>query len=186
MITKKFEINDEVVAINASAMDIAKIQIESAIEMLFQGHHPVAVHAVAQAGFQIVRDLGTKKDLETLKSLEEANSPLWSKVSSPWSFKESGENQFPGMKQELNEFAIFWAIHFYVCLGGKTTPAMRTMFLIVASKYPEICAETIPQLTSEVTHTAKNLSREQMLTFGAAAIENARKKVQSSSAEMMQ
>lgn len=185
MITKKFEINDETVAVNASVLDIAKIQIESAIEMLFQGHHPVAVHAVAQAGFQIVRELGREKNLETLKTLEKSTSSFWQKVNTPWTFK-SNSNPYPGMKQELNEIAIFWAIHLYVCLGGNTTPAMRTMFLIVASKYPEVGTEAIPQLTTEITHTAKNLSREQMLTFGAAAIENARRKVQSSPAEMMQ
>lgn len=183
MISKKFELNDEIVAINASKMEIAKIQIESAIEMLFEGHHPIAVHTVAQAGLQIVKDLARVKELPALMNLEKADSDFWKKANI--AFKDSAE-LFPGINQEINDVSIYFAIHLFSALEGRPTPAMHSFSVGVLMKFPQIAFEKVAGLTPEIIETAKKLSREEFLRYGSISIQNGRLRAEQKQPETLQ
>lgn len=190
MISKKFELSDEIVAVDATKMDIAKIQIESAIEMLFEGHHPIAIHTVAQAGFQIVRDIAKLNELPALMNLEKVDTDFWKKANSAWSsfehaLKDSNE-LFPGINQELNDISIFFAIHLFSALGGKPTPAMHSFSVGVLMKHPPIALEKIAGLTPEIIETAKKLSREEFLRYGSISIQNGRLRAEQKQPETLQ
>ncbi|MFS4460988.1 hypothetical protein [Bdellovibrio sp. HCB2-146] len=174
MISKKFEVDDEVVAVGASPLEIAKIQIESAIEMLFQGHHPLAVHAVAEAGLQIVRDLASDKELPLLQSLEVADVSF-----------DSSKN-FAGIRQDLNDVTIFWAIQLFDALGGKQTAAMHSFYAGVVMKFPELASTQVAGLTAEITAIAKKLTREEFLRYGAASVQSARARAEQKLAQTLQ
>lgn len=174
MISKKFELNDEVVAQGASPLDIAKIQIESAIEMLFQGHHPVAIHTVAEAALQIVRDLAATHELPILQSLEIAESSF------------SPSEAFPGIRQDLNDMTIFWAIQLFSSLGGKQTPAMHSLVSGLLMRFPELAKTEVAGLTPEITAIAKKLTREEFLRYGAASVNSARSRAEQKQSETVQ
>ncbi|MDG0815940.1 hypothetical protein [Bdellovibrio svalbardensis] len=180
MVSNKFEVNDEIVAIQYTKMQIAKVQIESAIEMLFEGHHPVSVHTVGQAGFQIVRDIARVKNLDVLMKIERADNKFWRKANYAWSFCKhalhDSEDIFPGFKQELNELSLFWAIHLYSHLGGKVTAAMAALSSLVMTKYPEMWNYSNPNVTSEMIEASKGLTRAEFLEVGRQMIALARVK----------
>lgn len=180
MVSIKFVVNDEIVAMQHTKLQIAKIQIESAIEMLFEGHHPIAVHTVGQAGFQIVRDLARVKNLDILTKIERADKVFWRNANYAWSFCKHALNDsdevFPGLKQEINELSLFWAVHLYSHLGGEITAAMAALSSLMLSKYPEIWSEPHPKVTPELIGLTKSLTREEFLEFGKEIVQSARAK----------
>ncbi|WP_413558319.1 hypothetical protein [Bdellovibrio sp. HCB209] len=174
MISKKFEISDDVVAIGATPIEIAKIQIESAIEMLFQGHHPIAIHTVAESGLQIARELAADKELPQVQNLEIADISFDSLKT------------FSGIRQDLNDMTIFWAIQFYEALGGKQTAAMHSFTAGVVMRFPDLAKTEVAGLTPEITAIAKKLTREEFLRYGAASINSARARAEQKQTETLQ
>ena len=59
----------EMAKINVSKVEAARRQIDVAIHMLFSEEDPLAIHTLAGAAFQILRDLADKKSDSYMKKI---------------------------------------------------------------------------------------------------------------------
>lgn len=133
--------------------DVARRQIETAIELLFEGRDPVSVHTVANAAGRIVRDL-----------CENKGTPLWGSFKKMIPAGKQGEffkalgkaaaffrhadhdaeQSLDEVKDELNDAMIFLAIWCYVDLGNAPTKPMRAFLIWFTTLYPDLLLDDTP------------------------------------------
>lgn len=161
-----------------SKLDIAEIQTNSAIHMLFNNMHPVAVHTIAASGYQIIRDLACKaKTEEYLMFMDHIKQgrqgAFWSHTNKAWRFFKHAERDsdatFDGADELINDFTIFMEVRLYRSLGRKSSLEMNSFAAWFTCSRPELLMECPLRDSIEKNYqdcNADQFSREELLNMG--------------------
>lgn len=167
---------------NLDKIGAARIQINCAIEMLFEGKHPIAVHTVVMAGSRIVRDLASRTNSPFLQNVSKhvADGDLnqfWRQTNIAANFFKHADNDpedvFPGIDERVNEFAIFTAAMLLKELSAKSTPEIESFFAWFFSIYPEMlvaCNARDFVLQTPALMELRQLSRSEQLKCGLSVL----------------
>lgn len=119
-----------------SKLDIAEIQINSAIKMLFDDINPISIHTVISSGYQIVRDFSARYDDTqeyfemTVFIKEDYIREFWKSVNKHNNFFKHADKDpddiYEGFNDSINDYTILWAILLYKGLNRVITQEMKT------------------------------------------------------------
>ena len=180
-------VNRKVIGKDFSKIDVARVQINSAIEMLFSGIHPITVHTIASACYQLTRDLAKVANIEDYLKItdhiaEGKESEYWKFVNKAAGFSKhadkSPDEKFDGIDETVNDIFILMSIKLYNSLGHKLTPEMQAFIAWFASidnaeVMPEVDSEFAKKINAAraLSH-ADSFTREQILWVGSQILSN--------------
>jgi hypothetical protein len=145
--------------IRVSKMDVVRRQLDTAIRMTFGEEDAVAIHSVAAAANQILRDIcNDRGDVESYCQVKclvrpECEATFWTDLfnRSANFFKHADRdaNGIHEMDDEDADFIILFALHWYEGLGFFLTPEMR-----VFANWLTMCRPELLKADAEATMEA--------------------------------
>lgn len=160
-----------------SKIQIIELQINRAINMLFDNENPVLIHTMISPAFQICRDLARKQQTKTYLAFKDNIkegflNEFWKHVNRAWTFFKHADSDpesfFPGMDEQLNDYAIIVSILIYNEIAGSISKEMQAYSYWFMSLNPEFLKECalkdLIEANFETTFTS--ISREDALFTG--------------------
>lgn len=139
---------------NANKIDAARRLIDAAIRMLLAQEDPLAVYAIAQSGFNILRDLCEKNNGQGFYKELTANirpgmeKKFWKELNKTWNFLKHADrdpdSSLENVSEELNEATLFMATQLYNDLGQKLTIEMWVVLFFVSAQHPDFILDSNP------------------------------------------
>jgi hypothetical protein len=138
--------------IRVNKMDAARRQLDAAIRMTFGGADPIAVHSVAAAGHQIIRDIcKSRGDIEGYHRFTDWISPgqkkqFWQAINRSANFFKHADkdaNTIHEMNEEETDSIIVFASRLYGELGFTPTFEMRCFSAWFTMCHPETFTPTV-------------------------------------------
>ena len=133
-----------------SKLDIAEIQINTAIKMLFDDINPISIHTVISSGYQIVRDFSVRHDTQeyfemTVFIKKKYIREFWKCVNKHNNFfkhaNKDPDDIYEGFNESINDFTIMWAILLYKGLNRIITQEMKMFLLWFQATNPRLLKE---------------------------------------------
>jgi hypothetical protein len=129
-----------------SKFDAAERQLLMAIRLFFEGADPVSIHTLAEAASQILYDIreqfGAKSMARDNPSVRVDKKKEWLQIlfKSRNFFKHADRDQTEvhEFNDEVNDFAIFEAIHLYATIKDKRVPETYLFQIWFTLKYPHL------------------------------------------------
>lgn len=158
-------------------------QIDAAIRMHFRQEDPLAVHTLAMAGFQVLRDLAQNRGLEhavdsMIRPGKEAR--FWGAVNARANFLKHADRDpqdiltsFPELE---NDPRLMIASSYYELLGNPLTVAMRVLWVWYGSIHPDVLSEAAsPAMLAGFSSVSdiQHLPRDEQLATGSLFLEKA-------------
>ncbi len=170
--------------IRVNKTEAARRQIDAAIRMLFLNEDPVAIHTLAMASFQILRDLAAKRgDCYFNKMIKLMIKPsmerkYWKKFNDSASFLKHADrdpdNILDGIEEEINEVILFLACLYYQDLGFQLTKEMVALKSWCYAINPDFIGDNAPENIKRALKIDLNYLREkprhEQLKFGRQLI----------------
>ncbi|WP_413944775.1 hypothetical protein [Bdellovibrio sp. HCB-162] len=163
-------------AAGATKLEIAGIQITAAIQMMYEGIHPVAIHTVASSAFQIVRDLGSKQGSRRLDEIElriadGQKGRYYKEINKFWTFFKHANSDpdatFPeNVDESINDFALRFAIFIYEDLGGSETLEIRSFKLWFMGVYLDLFKEEVKEQLGSYRPSFESATRADLINMG--------------------
>jgi hypothetical protein len=179
-VSERFSIceGESVTSIKLTKIEVARRQIEAAIETLFAGD-PVAAHTLAAAGSQIVRDLCKANNVVGFEEFEDWIKPEF--LSDFWRNYNRSASSMKHAKRDPSaiivfnpqetEYALLFAIKWFRDLGNKLTPRMVVFLHWFGACHPHIIADNANDLRAQALQNAsqhaQNLDHDTLLKIGA-------------------
>ena len=174
-----------VATIRLNKPEAARRQIDAAIRLLFSGEDPAAIHTLAMAGFQILRDLVSKKNVSVMEQYFDAiikpgmKGAFWSSVGSLANFLKHADRDpdkiHDGIEECANDAVLFVACTYYHDLGYSFTPEMWAMLFWFRALHPELFEEKAdPRVFAAVEAVGvsiRTLPRKDQLAFGRRVLD---------------
>ena len=164
-------------------IDAAKIQIDTAIRMLFNADNPIPIHTLSMAGFRILRDIAKNKKSSLYEKIEfmikpEMMGEFWKLIQKYANFikhaDKDPEGSINNFNEEINDSILFLASLYYQDVGCKLTPEMLTITVWYSALHPDFIIEnTSSEYKSQVDVVKKTLigkSRKEQLNIGKQAL----------------
>jgi hypothetical protein len=135
-------------------IDVARRQIDAAVELFFRGGDPCAIHTLAAASYDVLGDLLSKAkvrdDLLAVLRPEcrEEFSRLW---RAPQSFFKHADRDARGVLEyetDLAEQMLFQACRRFRALGPMTPP-MRALEVYYVVRHPEVLLHPVARRQAE-------------------------------------
>jgi len=132
--------------IRVNKIDVARRQLDAAIRMTFGGEDPIAVHSVAAAGHQIIRDIcKSRGDIDGYHRLTDWLSPgqqkqFWQAINRSANFFKHADkdaNAIHEVNEEETDSLIVVASKWYADLGFTQSLEMRCFAAWFAMCHPE-------------------------------------------------
>ena len=176
--------------IKVNKLEAAQRQIDAAIRILFSGEDPVAIHTLAWAGFQILRDLDAKQDPSVAVGLNidsmlrpEKKKEFWYKAKGLSSFLKHADRDAEGIhdsvEEETNDFVLLFASEYYHKLRRQRTLEMRVLQAWLTMIYPDVFLQGEPENSQlcaavEAAGDIRTLPRKEQLELGLQVLQLAR------------
>ena len=152
--------------IKVNKLEAARRQIDAAIRMLFSGEDPVAIHTLAWAGFQILRDLDAKQDPSVGMALAldsilrpEKKKEFWCKAKGLSNFLKHADRDAEGIhdsvEEEANDFVLYFALAYYHQLRGQLTLEMRVLRAWLTMLHPDVVLQSQDKNLDELRAAVK-------------------------------
>jgi hypothetical protein len=131
--------------IRVNKLEAASRQIDTAIRMTFSNEDPIAIHSIAAASRQIIKDIcEIRGDIEgylrfTNWIAEGHEKEFWNSINRSANFLKHADrdaNAIHEMDAEENDFVILLASKWYHDLGCTTSLEMRTFIAWIAMCHP--------------------------------------------------
>ena len=167
--------------ISVTKIQAAQRQIDAAIRMLFRNEDPVAIHTVAMAGFQILRDITKKGTLEhpidsMIKSMIKPGKEkkFWGALNNFSNFCKHADRNPNGVsnsfREDANDTALLIAATYYGHLGYKLTNEMLILWAWFVSLHPDVLSEkagvAMHDLVFSGARDFRSLERKEQLATG--------------------
>ena len=164
--------------------EAARRQIDAAILMLFRNDDPLAVHTVAMAGFQILRDLAKRRGLKhTLDSMIRPGreKEFWGEFNNPANFLKHADRDPNGVlspiSDDTNDKLLVIACTYYELLGNVWTLEMGVLMSWYMSLHPNLLSNSVdPEMVCLVDEESdiQFLARNEQLATGLMKLQWAR------------
>jgi hypothetical protein len=128
-------------------IEAARREIEAAIRMTFNGYDAVAIHCVASAASQIVRDLSEHDGkIESLERIKDVIAPgyekqFWTAFNRSAGFLKHADKEPDGvhtLDEAETDLLIFIAMKLYRDLGNTPSRAMHAFVVWYVLCYPKM------------------------------------------------
>lgn len=164
----------------ASKLEIAGIQITSAIQMMYAEMHPVAIHTVASSAYQIVRDLGKKHGSKSLNELElriaeGKKGQFYKEINKFWTFIKHAntdpDDTFPeNVDESINDLAIRFAIRIYEDLGGPENLEIKSFKFWFMAVYLDLFEDDVKNQFGPHRPSFSSATRTDLVNLGKAML----------------
>jgi hypothetical protein len=176
--------------LRANKIEAARRQLEAAIRMLFGNEDALAVHTVASASHQVLRDLAEKRgNSEFHASLKIMIKPgmekeFWKVMNKTANFLKHADRDpealLNGVKENINELTIAGGCLYYKSLGFELTPTMRVFMVWFSVMNPHLLADDDPMkrlLDEKQFQSIRSQSRIDQLEIGKLLLEQVQKQI---------
>ncbi len=174
--------------IKLSKIEAIRRQIDASIRILFENEDPIAIHTLAMASFQMLRDLSAKsEDNYFNKMLKNMLNPslereFWRIINRPANFLKHADKDPNGIidnvEEEVNEGILVISCLLYQDLGNHLTPEMVTLISWFFAIHPDFIKHTasgnLKQLFKTDLSYLRELPRHEQLKMGHQLIDLAR------------
>ena len=133
-----------------SKIQVAQRHIDAGIWMLFRNDDSVAIHTVAMAGFQILRDLAKQRGIEhTMDSMIRPGkeAEFCGSVKSFSNFFKHADRDptdlSSGFREETNDSLLLIAVSYYDLLGCQRTEEMQALAAWYMSLHPDVLSQGV-------------------------------------------
>ena len=164
--------------IKVTKLEAAQRQIDAAIRLLFKNEDPVAIHTVAAAGLQILKDLAKNDNTQVWQMMSQCIRPEMRKI---WrnevehkavNFLKHADKDpdevLENVDEIINDLTLFSACILYDDLGHQWTPEMASFILWYSGIFPDHIRDDLPRsaMVAEVANNWRDLPRNEQLAFG--------------------
>ena len=167
--------------IRITKIQAAQRQIDAGIRMFFRNDDPVAIHTVAMAGVQILRDLAKKRSLEhTIDSVIRPGKEkeFWGALKSFSNFCKHAtrdpNDTSSSFREDVNESVLLIAATYYKCFGRQWTKEMQVLGVWYMTLHPDVLSwdldPEVIALISAFTGEIQSLPRKEQLAIGLTAL----------------
>ncbi len=166
-------------------IEVPRRQVNEAIRLVFDNRDTVAIHTLAAAGFQVLKDLcqrGGKGKL--LASIQDLIKPgmereFWRLHNRPANFfkhaKKDSDEPLEEFNEEMNDVLLFNCCGLYIDLGYLPSPEMRAFQIWYVALHPEILKEGQVKDKIQVTsQELRQMHRIEQLEQGKALLDHER------------
>ena len=164
--------------IKVTKLEAAQRQIDAAIRLLFKNEDPVAIHTIAAAALQILKDLAKKDNTQVWKMMNQCIRPEMRKT-----FRDEVENKavnflkhadkdpdgiLENVDEIINDLTLFSGCILYNDLGHPWTHEMAGFIIWYSAIFPDHIRDDLPwsAMLAEVAHNWRDLPRKEQLAFG--------------------
>ena len=155
--------------------------IDAGILMFFRNDDPVAIHTVAMAGFQILRDLVKNKRLEnTIDSVIRPGKEeeFWTRFKSFSNFCKHADRDpndiSSSFLEDVNDVVLLIGTIYYGSLGCQWTKEMQVLRVWYRAFHPDVFSGTVDPseitLLLPLTGGTLALPRREQLAIGLTAL----------------
>jgi len=171
--------------VTVNKLDAARRQIDEAVRLLFENRDPVAIHTLAAAAFEILRDLCKKTDdSEVLRAFDEILRPgmereFWGVFKSASNFFKHANRDPQGTMtygEEANDILLFLCCALFLDLEQPFTHEMRVLVAWTALFYPQYVKGPLKDAIRLHVDVGRlhQMSRVERLEFGGQALDELR------------
>jgi hypothetical protein len=141
--------------IRVNKTEAARRQIDAAIRMLYLNEDPVAIHTLAMASFQLLRDLSAKHDVcnfdREIKAMFKPGmeSKFWGRVKQSANFLKHADRDpdeiLDKIEEDVNEVILLFSCLYYQDLGFQLTPEMIVLIAWCLAINPDFLQDNAPE-----------------------------------------
>lgn len=171
---------DHFIRTNLTKEEVARRQIDCAIQMYFENDDPIATHVIANAGWSIARDVCRDKNkpdaIQTLESVirSDKRKEVRDKIREPYNFFKHADRDASDQLEHFDEVQTEWVLILaewdYCTAFEQRTPFMLAYRSWAFARYPSVflegneggrivSAKTFPDLPNMRPRQAKEVGR---------------------------
>lgn len=172
--------------IKVTKLEAAQRQIDAAIRLLFKNEDPVAIHTVAAAGLQILKDLAKKDTTQVWQMMDQCFRPGMRKkwrnevenkaVNFLKHADKDPDEALENVDEIINDLTLFSACILYDDLGHQYTPEMTGFMIWYSGIFPDHIRDDLPwsAMLAEAANNWCDLPRNEQLAFGKEILDMCR------------
>jgi len=161
-------------SIKIGKIDIARRQLETAINLFFYDRDVVSIHTLTAAAFNILQDMSTNdgRDIKTLRSVflkrvkEGSEKHVINKIREAENFFKHADKdpyEYLEFNSKQTEYMLWDAVTLYAVIAGENTSVLQLFYYWFMASYPDIFTFTGEQkrLQLEAGMDLNNISKKE-------------------------